>query len=335
MKLGLKISQSKNGKNKTRGENDRGWRGWLRRSRLVKFLPFLILAFVIWIQQTLQYDLTRSVYIPLGTTSVSLSLGTRSQVPDVLEVQVRDRGLEHIRYGWKGFDTIQLSTLVEKNGSKYIGLLRKELSEAVKAKLSPTATIVQMSLNEIKVPIYERMMKRVPVVFASKPRTADGYTIERITIRPDSVVLYADASRISSIHSVATIAWGDSVLSETRERSLPLRLGKDLYSEVKSVKVRLELGQLTERTYTLPIRVVNAPQGYSLTLLPSMVAVQLTLPQSRYKDLKEDDLELTADYDTRDEQAGELHLTLTKRPSYVVQAHLSPERVEFVKERLP
>lgn len=332
MKLGLKIKQSKDGKGKTKGENDKSWRSWLKRSRLVKFLPFLLLAFVIWLQQTLQYEVVRPIYIPISTEQVGLELGTRKKLPTQLEVLVKDKGIEHLRYGWEGFAPLQLQTITEKNGSRYVGLLHSELDEAVKAMLSTTAEVVQMSLTEIKVAVYERVAKKLPIKLDGTLRTPNGYT-GAIKLIPDSVLVYAEPSVANDLSYIKTVTWQDSTIKQSKEYSIALNLDDKLYSEVKSIKVRVQLEELTEKSYVLPIEVVNAPEEYTIRPLPSTANVQLTIPRSRFNQIKEEELQLTAEYSPQLDKVGELQLKLKKRPSFVVSARISPEVVQFIKEK--
>lgn len=123
MKLGLKVSKDKQGQKNKLDENS-SWHKRLRRSRLLAFVPFLILATLIWIVQTLQSDVIRPVYIPLGLREVSKSNGTKIKIPEFIEVQVKDKGIEHIRYELDTPDTIQLHLIQDHDGTEYIGILR-------------------------------------------------------------------------------------------------------------------------------------------------------------------------------------------------------------------
>lgn len=331
MKLGLKIAQSK-GKKDMRGDNGGSqWYRWLRRSRLFAFLPFLALAFVIWIQQTLQYDVIRPIYIPIGTDSLSMSHGTNNKIPEFLEVQVQDRGIEHIRYSFSTPDTIQLKIYEDANGSRYMGILRRELGEAISARLSTSAKVIQSSFSELKFPLYKRVGKKLPIRLEGKPLSASGYTISQIKFVPDSLMVFGDANTIQHIHSIATSSWSDSVISKSVDRMVDLKLGGQLYSDVKQVRLQIKLEELTEQSYTLPIEVVNVPEGYSITTLPSTATMLLTIPRSHFNDIDLDDLHLVVDYNKRTE-SGDLPVELINAPQWVVKVRISPEAVQFTKK---
>lgn len=334
MELGLKVAPRQKGRKKGKRENDGRQQDWLKRSLVVKFLPFLLLAFVIWIQQTLQHDVIRPIYFVLGQDSLSVSHGVGSKIPELLEVQVKDKGWEHIQYSLRGQDTLQLRYIEDKNGMRYVGIQRKELGEEVAARLSGNATVIQMSFSELRIPVYKRVSKKVPISINGKIRSANGYTIARMSIKPDSLLIYGSEATLSQIHNIRTESWGDSIVMQAMQRSLSLHLPEGVFSQQKSVNVQIDLEELTEQSYVLPIQVINAPEGYKITPLPSMATVLLTIPRSRFKDLDDSQLHLIADYASHTDE-GELQVELSKYPRWVVQVRLSNNFVQFVKERNP
>lgn len=331
MELGLKITPTKKGDQKKRSENEQRWRSRLRSSRFVKFLPFLLLAFVIWVQQTLQREIIRPLNIPIAYDSVEVAYGVQSKVPEVLELQIKDKGWEHILYSLRGLDTLQLRYLLDKQGLRYVGIESQDLSDAVAARLSREADVVQMSFSELRIPLYKRISKKLAVRLPAIPMSANGYTISRLSLSPDSVLVYGAEQQLIGLSGVETIAWGDSIVSTSTKRKLSLNLPEGLYSKTDAIDVELKLEELTQQSYTLPIIVLNAPTGYKITTFPSTASVILTIPRSYFNRITEDNLRLTADYNSRNED-GEMPVHLSKRPSSVVQVRISTEVVQFIKE---
>ncbi len=335
MKLGLKVLQSKKGKKQLGGENESSWRSRLRRSRLVKFLPFLLLAFVVWIQQSLQYEVTRPIYIPIGQDSVDVSLGVQGRIPDYLIVQVRDKGIEHIRYSLEDIDTVQIRLLGERSKQLYVGLTQREVSEAISSRLSSSASIVQINYPELKIPVYRRIGKRLPVVLEGKPITANGYTIGELRLSPDSIMVYGDANILNGLSSIKTISWQDTLITQDIDREVALSIDKRLYSEVGQVRLSIKLAELTQQTFILPIEVLNQPAGYRVTPLPGQANVLVTLPRARFNELNEDMLRLTVDFSQVKAGSEEMSVVLSARPDWVVSYRVSPDIVQFVKEVQP
>lgn len=335
MKLGLKVSRSKGGTNQMRGAYDGKWYYYLRHSRLVKFLPFLLIAFVIWIQQSLQSKVTRPLYIPVGSDSISVGLGLQGRIPEYIVVQVRDKGWEHIRYSLGKFDTIQVRLIHEKHGLNYVGLLHRELNDAIVAQLSTGATIVQTNISEIKVPVYQRGSRRLPVEIGGKPQVVNGFTIGELRFSPDSVTIYGEEHLLRKLTSIKTRSWQDSLLSKNVHQEVALELSDGLYSDIRRVQLDIKLEELTQQSFVLPIEVVNAPAGYQVVPLPGTVTLLVTFPRKYFNDLTEDKLKITADYHKRNSEAGEMNVRLSASPSWVVSARTSPDIVQYVIEAQP
>lgn len=333
MKLGLKVSRSKDGRGQIRGAYDDKWYNRLHHSRLVKFLPFLLIAFFIWIQQSLQSKITRPLYIPIGSDSISVSLGLQGKIPEYIVVQVRDKGWEHIRYELTQFDTIQVRLIHEKDGHNYVGLTHRELNDAIVSQLSTGATIVQTSISEIKIPAFKRGSKRLPIELGGKPQTANGLTIGEIRFVPDSITVYGDAHLLASLKSIQITSWQDSLISKDISREVPLRLAHGLYSDIRRVQLSIKLEELTQQSFVLPIEVLNAPANYQVRVLPSTVTLLVTFPRKYFNELTEDKLRVTADYAKRNSDTGEIEVRLSTSPSWIVSAHTSSDIVQYIIEQ--
>lgn len=331
MKLGLKVSKNKRGQSNKLDEN-RSWMNRLRRSRLLAFLPFLLLASLIWILQTLQSEVIRPVYIPIGTKNISKSNGTLNKLPEYLEVQVRDKGIEHLRYSFSPLDTLELRLIQDHDKQEYVGILRRELSDELVNRLSGTATVVQSSFTELKIPTHKRVKKKVPIHLGNTPLTPMGYTIGKISLSPDSVVVYGEEQWLSSLNEIKTEYLGDSLRADGLAKILALKLPPSVYSDQESTSVKISLDELTERSYTLPIYIEHTPQGFTVLPLPSTADVVITIPRSYYNETADASLRLSADFSSLQDGSDVLKLRLSKKPKWVIQTRITPEVIQFIKE---
>lgn len=331
MKLGLKISTRNKGKANTQGENERGWRSRLKHSRLVKFLPFLLLALLIWVQQTLQNSFTRSVYIPLATDSISSSLGVAGRMPEHLRVEVKDKGFEHLAYSFEGFAPLQLHELENSAAGLYIGMGEKELTMVLKSQLSETAQILSIYPRELKIAVHQRVSKRVPITLEGRPKTPSGYMISSVRFRPDSLTIYGEQELIARTQSISTLPWQDSLVRSNIDRMVSLQLPKGLHSDQRQVNLSIQLEELTEQSYTLPIEIAHEPEGSKVIPLPSTATVLLTLPRSRFNTSLEDSIQVIADYSKRDAERGEMPVRIGRKPAWVIKAKLSPDLIQYIK----
>lgn len=307
----------------------------IRLAHFKGFVPFLLLAFVVWFLQSLQREITRPIYIPIALDSMGQMYQIEEdKVPSLLELQVRDKTVEHILYALEEIDTIRLSKLYDHEGYEYIGIGRKELGEFIAHLLSSTAQVVQKSLSEVKVPISKRVSKRIPVRISSQLYVDKGFVVSSVTPYPDSITVYGEQAILEPLKSIYTVDLRDTVKGQIIERDISLKFtDKRIYADVKKVRVKILVDELTERSFELPITVLGAPQGYELRVIPRTSTVLITVPRSQYSSIHADSLQLVADYTKEVEETGEISLRLMERQdSKFVSVRISPNRVQVIKE---
>lgn len=334
MKLRLKVADPKR-KKASSAEGRRSLR-WIRRSGLMTFLVFLALSFGFWFLQSMQNDVVRRIHIPLAISSLNASQGTSDSIPEYIELEVQDKGIEHIRYAFNGLDSIKLSAY--GNGNEYIGITAKALSEAINARLSPTAKVLQQSFHQVRIGLYRRVSKRVPVSLAGPIRPAGGFTVSQLVYSPDSITIYGERRALDSIRGVRLEEVAEEGLRQPLSKRLALVLPRGVYSDQQYVSVDIHIEELTEQTFTIPINILNPPSRHKLILLPSTATVHLTLPRSRFSELTEADVEVSVDYSEApvsgdsSSSSHQLQLRLTKAPVWVVGSRIQPESVQYVLE---
>ncbi|MDO4692419.1 MAG: hypothetical protein Q4A64_06070 [Porphyromonadaceae bacterium] len=338
MKLNLGSSDSSHKVKKSA----KGSKRILRSSRLLTFIFFLGVAFVFWILQRLQGDFVRSISIPIVYDSIALNNALGGNVPETLDLQVQDKGFEHIRYSLDGMEPIILKTSREAAGREYIGISKQELKTQIEQRLSSSAQVLQQSVSDIHVLLHKRVSKRVPIMLGSDPSTAAGFTASAVELHPADVVIFGTKESLDSINQIGTQALAQRELRQSISSNVDLILPAGVYCQTRQVRVHVTIEELTEQSFTLPVQTRGVPTGYVLHPLPSSVTVLLTIPRSRYADLVEADVELSINYaealadrnDTDTIAPRQLPVELSKYPDWVKRYSLKPEAIQFVLERV-
>lgn len=336
MKLDLGHTTTSNDKAKSAS----GTKRRKRSSQTLTFVLFICLAFFFWVLQRLQGDVVQTLYIPLNTDSLSLKNQPLHTLPLHIELEVQDRGFEHLRYAIEGIPSIALRKLQTPEGETTIGLEKTELASALTHRLSPTALILRQSLQELSIRIKDRASKRVAIALERMPTAGSGLTTISVRLQPDSVKVYGDKHQLDTLKAIRLPNQYND-LKSSFQGSIPLKLPDGLYSSTHQVQLTIEVEELTEQSFTLPLIAQGVPEGYSLMPLPNMGTVVLTIPRSKYADLNAVDVELSVLYTPADEWEREqrasdrtLPVYLTKAPEWVKKYSIKPERVQFVLEKL-
>lgn len=307
-----------------------------RSSQTLTFVFFVGLAFFFWVLQRMQGDLVRTLSIRVLTDSLSVGNQTADSLPQILEVDVQDKGFEHLRYTFGDFEPIQLRLYRGAHGGSYIGIDKKELTAELSDRLSSSAVIVRQSFSELSYRIMPRSSKSIPVHLSAIPNAGMGYTTASTRFTPDSIVVYGNRQQLDTISAIYLPNDYDGLV-ESRSAYIQLNLPGGVHSDTKQIRLDIEVEQLTEQSFTLPIVIHNVPEGYKLIPLPSTATVLLTIPRSKYSELNDADIELTAQYTPAEDWEREqgtssrtLEVQLTKAPSWVKRYSIKPERIQFV-----
>ena len=273
-----------------------------RTTQVVTFLFFVFLSAIFWFIQSLQMRFPYVLHIPITYDSIPPEVGLESHLPEFIEVSLEDEGNHILEYSIRGVNPITLHLKQHKGVNQGFSLTAAALTQEVRKRLSSSARITTISPASIEVSAYHRARKVVPIVVGQLPLVTQGYSLGEVELTPSEVTIFASA---------------------------------------KIVQAHLPVEQLTEQTITLPITVKDAPSGYELRPLPSSITLHLTLPRSRYGEVRADLFEVSVNYpreDTHSTDDGqrELPLQVTKKPSWVHLIRLNPDRVQYaIEERRP
>lgn len=309
-----------------------------RSSQTLTFVFFVGLAFFFWILQRMQGELVRTISIQILTDSLSANFQPTDSIPRFLEVEVQDRGFEHLRYSLDDINPIQLRVYKNKGIPTHIGLDKKEITTSLAHRLSSSAVVLRQNFSELLVDLNPRSRKELPVKLTRAPYAGAGYTASDISFVPDTLVVFGPLEQLDTISAIVLPNRYDD-LEESISDFVPVKLPKGLHSDTKKIQVNIEVEELTEQTYTLPIIVRNVPEGYKLLPLPNVATIQLTIPRSKFAELSSDDIELVVEYTPAEEwekaqgaSGRSLEIRLAKSPKWLKRYTITPERIQFVLE---
>jgi hypothetical protein len=99
-------------------------------------------------------------------------------------------------------------------------------------------------------------------------------------------------------------------------------------AEVNSIDMRIIAERFTEKKFTLPIRVKNAPEGYRLHVFPNEVEVSIRVGISHFAQVQAEDIHVYCTY--KPERKDKLDVELSYSNPYITAAWAYPGVVEFL-----
>lgn len=315
-----------------------------RRRRLsrdvITFAIFVFLSATFWFAQSLQRRFTYTLRIPVTYDSVPPEVGLKSKLPEFIEVTLEDEGIRLFEYSTRGVPPIVMRLQRDQQLIAGFSITAGALSAEVRQRLSATARISAITPTLIDATAYRRQRKVVPIQLGSLPKIETGYAVGEVELTPAEVTIFGSQEALDKINSISTQPFEESKLTATTTTKVRLSIPEGLYASTNMVQVHVPIEELTEHSFTLPIEVVGLPEGFTLQPLPSSATILITLPRSRYKELKAEDLGLSVAYPTfvagTDQEAAgpprQLPIELSRKPDWVQHYRLTPDKVQYVIE---
>lgn len=315
-----------------------------RRSRIsreiITFACFFFLSATFWFVQSLQRRFTYLLKIPVVYDSIPPEVGMRSKLPEFIEVSLEDEGAQLLEYSARGVAPLKMRLQRDHQLIGGFSISASALAGEVRQRLSATARITAISPTSIDATAYRRQRKVVPIHLGSLPKIETGYAVGSIELTPAEVTLFGSKEDLERINSISTQPFEETKLTATTTTKVRLSLPEGIYATTNVIQVHIPIEQLTEHVFTLPIEVTGLPEGFTLQPLPRSAMITVTLPRSRYKELKAEDLGLTVAYPsfiggTDSDAAGpprQLTIELTRKPDWLQHYRLTPDKVQYVIE---
>lgn len=89
--------------------------------------------------------------------------------------------------------------------------------------------------------------------------------------------------------------------------------------------------QQTEKTFTLPVKVIGVPKGQQVRLFPQEVTVSLIVSLRHYNDVQSSDVEAICRYPKKDQQL--LEVEIRHHSKYISGTRSNPTMLEYIIEK--
>ena len=295
---------------KTLNINGRDW---------VVLLLALLLAFSIWLihNLALKYNDHMSVSV---VASCNIP-GHASVSADKVEVTARCRATgykvirSYIRRGKNVEVQFKSSDVKHKDGDIFY-VTPADLKDYSHLIFGPEISVEYFVTDTLFFRFPYENYKKVPVVPISTITYSDQYMAESpLAVSPDSVLVYGEPFRLENISAVYTRPVNYVALSEDVSGSVKLEQIKDVRISETEVRYELKVKRFVEVICTVPVKVINVPEGKNMYVYPSEVDVLLKC-NFPLVDNPERGIRVVADY-------NDLHKSLTQ--SCILKVH-TPSR---------
>lgn len=309
------------------------WWKRIKWQEVLTFLLFFVFAAALWYGHAMRS--VRNTHVPVLISYTgkpgSIALGAAG-LPDTVMIEVRDAGQRLNMYFSEPLRlTINLQPYI--HGDKgTIRIPSDVLRRSISNILQGTSHLIATNPEEISCPYFTEQEKSVPVVNACVMGLADEYQlVGQPRLSHKRVKLFGQDKALSAIDTLYTASQRLEGLSDTTVVRVPLAIPTGMRAEVDSVDITVIAERFTEKKFTIPIRVKNAPEGYQIRLFPREVEVSVRVGMSHFASVRPEDIHVWATYTP--ERKDKLEVELQYSNSYITAAWAYPAVVEFLLEQ--
>ena len=312
---------------KTLNINGRDW---------VVLLLALLLAFSIWMIHNLSLKYNDYMSVPVIARSNIPGHTDVSSGKTEVTARCRATGYKVIRSFLRRDRNVEVSfragDLKHKEGDIFY-VTTTELKDYAHQIFGPEVSVEYYVTDTLFFRFPVEKFKKVPVHPISTITYRNQFMADGpLVLQPDSVMVYGEPFRLENINAVYTRPINFTDLSRSRNGLVRLEKIKGVRLSESEIRYSLNVRRFVEIVKSVPVTVVNVPEGKEMLVYPSVVDVCLRCAFPLLDD-PESGLRIEADYeDIQNSIGGQCILKASELARGVISCEMSPMSVSFVLE---
>ncbi len=239
---------------------------------------YLLLAFLVWVLTNLSKDYSGTVSVPVVAQCNIEGHGLESSNTVLVSARCRADGFRLVREASRQerkvvkvrFDRGDMRRTGQDTYCIIGGTKNSYTTQFFGENVQVEAFITDTLKFIFPVETHRRVPVEVPHSLSMKPQ----YMLEGpVTVSPDSVTVYGEASRLEAIDKITTPRLVMSDLSESQHGVLRLNTPDGMRLSADQVSYEVPVTRYVELQATLPVGVRNVPAGRQLQVYPATAKV--------------------------------------------------------------
>jgi YbbR domain-containing protein len=302
------------------------------RRRASVFVTCLVLAIGAWIVVTLSNTYNYNVKTVLNYRNAPQRRAFHSLQSDTVSITQKATG-------WQ----ILFSRIKGENKTIRIDLRRLEFDShivlsaqlpVINSDRGPENKIIAFNPDTLYFDFTHRSVRQVPVQLVKSIKYQQQFGQSgNIVIKPAYVTISGPSNRINKITSWRT---DSMVVNKVNERiSTAINLAPPAEGNIsiypKTVQVTVPVEEFTEKTISLPVKLVGNIDFFNVKVFPQKVKVTFTTTLNHYADIDEPLFEAQADLNLwRAYNYSTLPIKITRLPAFCKVVNVEPRSVDFI-----
>lgn len=308
---------------------------------MLVFGVFLLTSTILWTLNKLSHSYGTEIpaKIQLVETRHAGAMLTDGKV-SVVRLRVYARGYDLMRYLLFNSKIFRVNLALMRyfelaNGKS--ALLTGQVRSIVAQQLGPNFDLQAILPDSIYFQMSPVANKKVPVTPNLRIAYAQQYMQQgTVILDPDSVVISGPQELVDEITEIGTkLVKKDEVMSNLSGSAL-LEAPPQIFLSHDKVSYHVDVQRVTQITQELPIHLIGAPDSLYVELIPASAKIFISIAMEEYHRLKQEEFYLTAYYsELHQSVSGQVRVTLSKPPAYVLSTSVMPEFVSIIVKQRP
>jgi len=309
--------------------------------KVVIFVFFLVFTSLLWYLNKLNKEYTIDLNYHVRYLNLPSDRVFAGDKRAMVTVKVRAHGYTLLKFKMSSVlvplnvDLSQVK-LHRYNGSKSTYYFTSgRIYNMLADQLNPDMQLEQLLPDTLFLELSKMASKKVPVLPMLHLNLEKQFMLSRpLMLQPDSVVAHGPASLVDTLSFWPTQSEDLDKLSKSTTGSLTLADIVGITSTVSHIDYTLEIEKYTEGSFSVPLEVINLPEGIQMQPLPSSVTVTYMVVLSRFKEVSPESFKLVVDYAEIANRLGDkIKVNIAAQPDFVSKVTIDPVFVEYIVQK--
>ncbi len=300
---------------------------------VLMYLLFVLIAAVFWLLLSLDSEVTKDYEIPIEIVEVPDSVHLLGNVPPTINVAVRGKGAQLIRYEWGGMPKLALKFKDYASPDERISISRIRLDARLRDYFGNGVVINNIKPDTIGVAYTTNPGIKMPLHIVADIKPDLQYTLSGpVTASTDTVTVYSMDALPADMKYVVTEPVAMSGVKDTTQVSVAVKAIANAKIVPATVDVTIPVEPLISKRRQATNDVVGLPAHTSQITFPSKVTFSYLVPMSAYN--KDFPLRAYVDYDDVNTVTNKIPVRIGAVPPVFSGVAVMPDSVEYIIERV-
>lgn len=299
---------------------------------VLMYLLFVVIAFIFWVLLSLDSEITKDYEVPLEITEVPDSVHLLGNIPASINVSVRGKGAQLIRYEWGSMPRLTMRFKDYATKKDRMSVSRIRLDARLRDYFGSGVVINTIKPDTLGVAYTTNPGVKVPLHVVADIRPDLQYTLSGpVTANTDSVMVYSLTPLPDDFRYVVTEPVNLSGIKDTTQVNVAVASVSNAKIVPATVDVTVPVEPLISKRRQATVDVVGLPSNTSLITFPSKVTFTYLVPMGVYN--KEFPLRAYVDYDDVNPVTKKIPVRIGAVPPFFSGVTVTPDSVEYIIER--